>query len=106
MARRWWMAVSLVGLSVLYIAGAFAYAQSVSSALAAAPDVLRFLEEARVAYLATWGWVIGAPVVHALVAGVAARRGDREALAGVTASLVLQIGLAVAFGVVSPPTGA
>ena len=104
MARRWWVARSLVVLSALYVAGAYAYAQAESAGQAATPDVFRFLHEARLAYLATWGWVVAAPLLHAAVALIAARRGDREAVLGVGASALLQLGLAFAFGVLSSPT--
>jgi hypothetical protein len=103
MARRWQVAVGLVALSGLYVAGAFAYAQAEAAAQQAAPEVFRFLHEARMAYLATWGWVVGASLVHLVVGAVSLRRHDREAVLGVLASALLQLGLAVAFGVVSLP---
>lgn len=105
MRRRYVVLALLFALSGLALAGVWGWLSWVlASGQADGINPIALTVRANgLAYQATWAYVAGAVIVHALTGVVAWRRADREAWIGVVVSAILHTAGLVALGVLAPP---
>ncbi len=103
--RRHAVIAALLTLSALAVVGVWAWLNEVmTSGQEAGINVIALTVRANgLAYEATWAYLAGVLVVHALAGFLARRRSDREAWIGVVSSAWIHAIALVALGVLAPP---
>jgi hypothetical protein len=97
--------LALVALSALYWLGVWSWVRAELAAMEAAGTnpIALAMHELSLVFPATWGWVIGAAVVHLAALGAAAWKADADARRGALVSAALHVAFAISQGVLAPP---
>lgn len=103
--RRYAVIAALLTLSALAVVGVWAWLNQVMvQGQAEGINVIALTVRANgLAYQATWAYLAGVVLVHALTAFWARRRQDREAWIGVVSSAWIHAFALIAMGVLAPP---